>query len=80
MPYPISDAAGLFLDEIEDKGFVRPVKVQVGLSDGRMTELAAGDLAVGKPVVIGQTADSEKATAHGNGPGSGAAPGQPATE
>ena len=37
---------------VEEKGFVRPIKVQVGITDGRMTAVA-GDLSEGKPVVIG---------------------------
>src|SRR5579864_203667 len=38
---------------IEDKGLVRPVAVRLGISDGHVTELLDGELAEGKPVVIG---------------------------
>jgi HlyD family secretion protein len=38
---------------VEDKGYVRPVVVQVGLSDGESTEVVGGDLAEGVAVVVG---------------------------
>ena len=39
---------------IEDGGYVRPVKVQIGLSDGIQTEIVGGDLKEGATVVIGE--------------------------
>jgi HlyD family secretion protein len=38
---------------IEDKGSVRPVKLHLGLTDGAWTEILAGDLAEGQPVITG---------------------------
>lgn len=38
---------------VEDQGHVRPIKVRLGLSDGKATEVVAGDLKEGTPVVIG---------------------------
>src|SRR5262249_2125257 len=38
----------------QDGKFVRPVKVQIGLSDGAMTEIVKGDLEPGAVIVIGQ--------------------------
>jgi HlyD family secretion protein len=35
-------------------GFVRPVHVRTGLSDGAMTEVEAKDLSEGMPVVVGE--------------------------
>src|SRR5262249_27595079 len=32
---------------VEDRGFLRPVKVRVGLSDGAVTEIVEGDVAEG---------------------------------
>ena len=49
------DGAARGLVWVEDKGFVRPVKVRIGISDGRRTEVA-GELAEGSSVVIGLTA------------------------
>jgi HlyD family secretion protein len=44
---------------VVDGLFVRPVKVQVGLSDGIVSEIAPGELQEGTPVVVGETiADS----------------------
>ena len=37
---------------VADDGFVRPVKVQAGLSDGLVTEIKGGDLDVGARVVV----------------------------
>jgi HlyD family secretion protein len=39
---------------VEDNGFVRPVKVKTGLSDGAMTEIVAGDIPEGATVVVGE--------------------------
>src|SRR5262249_18550986 len=39
---------------LEDHGFVRPVPVQVGLSDGAMTEISADGIDEGTPVVVGE--------------------------
>jgi HlyD family secretion protein len=36
---------------VEDSGFVRPVKVRTGLTDGAMTEIVGGDLTEGAVVV-----------------------------
>jgi HlyD family secretion protein len=38
---------------VEDGGFVRPVKVRIGLNDGGLTEVVEGDLTEGMSVVIG---------------------------
>jgi len=47
------DRAPQHLVWVEDKGFVRPVKVRIGLSDGRRTEIVQGDLAEGQQIVTG---------------------------
>jgi HlyD family secretion protein len=39
---------------VEDNGFVRPVKVRVGLSDGLMTEVSGEGLDDGTDVVVGE--------------------------
>jgi HlyD family secretion protein len=39
---------------VTDGEFVRPVKVQIGLSDGSMTEILGGDIAEGAEVVAGE--------------------------
>jgi HlyD family secretion protein len=39
---------------VEDGGFVRPVKVQTGLTNGLMTEVVGGDIKEGDAVVIGE--------------------------
>jgi HlyD family secretion protein len=44
---------------VEDGGFVRPVKVQIGLSDGLQTEIIGGDIREGTAVVIGESRASE---------------------
>ena len=38
---------------VQEEGFVRPVKVKVGLSDGAMTEITGGDLAENTEVITG---------------------------
>src|SRR5262245_64274042 len=38
---------------VEEKGFVRPIKVKTGLSDGTVTEVTAGELEEGTEVVVG---------------------------
>src|SRR5262249_8543062 len=38
---------------VEEDGFVRPVKVRIGLTDGGMTEIVSGDLTEGMAVVTG---------------------------
>jgi hypothetical protein len=43
---------------VEDNGLVRPVAVRLGISDGHVMELLEGDLAEGKPVVIGTRTSS----------------------
>jgi HlyD family secretion protein len=40
---------------VADNGFVRPVRVQIGLSDGVSTEIVGGDLHEGMEVVIGES-------------------------
>jgi HlyD family secretion protein len=40
---------------VEDGGFVRPIKVHIGLSDGLNTEIVSGDLQEGVAVVLGET-------------------------
>jgi HlyD family secretion protein len=40
---------------VEDGGFVRPVKVRIGLSDGLMTEVVGGDVQQGAAVVVGES-------------------------
>jgi HlyD family secretion protein len=48
---------------VEDEGFVRPVKVRTGLSDGAMTEVLEGDLDEGTALVVGEThADADAAS------------------
>jgi hypothetical protein len=37
-----------------DEGFVRPVVVAIGPSDGTMTEVSGSDVQEGMPVVIGE--------------------------
>jgi HlyD family secretion protein len=39
---------------VADKGFVRPVRVKIGLSDGVSTEILGGDLREGMDVVVGE--------------------------
>jgi HlyD family secretion protein len=40
---------------VQDGGFVRPVKVHIGLSDGLNTEVISGDLQEGLAVVVGES-------------------------
>jgi HlyD family secretion protein len=40
---------------VEDNGFVKPVKVRIGLSDGLQTEIVKGDIQEGANVVVGET-------------------------
>jgi HlyD family secretion protein len=40
---------------VQDGGFVRPVKVQLGLTDGNRTEVVGGDLPEGAALVTGET-------------------------
>src|SRR5439155_24317281 len=39
---------------VEDHGFVRPVKVRIGLTDAAMTEIVSGDLSEGAAIVVGE--------------------------
>jgi HlyD family secretion protein len=39
---------------VEDNGYVRPVKVTTGLSDGLQTEIVKGDIPEGATVVVGE--------------------------
>jgi HlyD family secretion protein len=41
-------------------GALKPVPVQIGISDGRMTELLSGDLKEGERVVVGENSDGGK--------------------
>src|SRR5262249_21151207 len=38
---------------VEEGGFVRPIKVKIGLTDGAQTEILGGDIQEGTPIVIG---------------------------
>jgi HlyD family secretion protein len=40
---------------IEDNGFVKPVRVRIGLSDGLQTEIVKGDIQEGANVVVGES-------------------------
>jgi HlyD family secretion protein len=44
---------------VEDGGYVRPVKVRLGLSDGLMTEVVEGDIKESDTVVIGENRSGE---------------------
>ncbi len=48
---------------VNEDGSVRPVVVQVGLSDGQLSEITAGDLAEGATVVTGVRSTTPTATA-----------------
>jgi HlyD family secretion protein len=48
---------------VEDNGFVRPIRLHIGLSDGVNTEVVDGDLPEGTPVVLGEA----RANANANG-------------
>lgn len=50
---------------VEENGFVRPVKVHTGLTDGAMTEINSGDVAEKSAVVIG----AHKASSEGGSGG-----------
>lgn len=39
---------------VEDNGFVKPIKVRIGLSDGLQTEIVKGEIAEGAKVVVGE--------------------------
>jgi HlyD family secretion protein len=52
---------------VEDGKFVRPVKVEAGLSDGARTEVAAAELAEGRAVVVG-TEQGDPAVEGGRNP------------
>ncbi len=43
---------------VEDNGFVKPVKVRIGLSDGLQTEIVKGDVQEGAAVVVGESRPS----------------------
>jgi HlyD family secretion protein len=53
---------------VEDGGFVRPIKVQTGLSDGLNTEIVGGDIQEGAAVVIGESRASDNGGGAGNNP------------
>ena len=44
---------------VAEKRFVRPVAVELGLSDGLTTEITGGDVHEGEPVVVGESARTE---------------------
>jgi HlyD family secretion protein len=44
---------------VEDGGFVKPVKVKIGLSDGLQTEIVSDDLKEGTALVIGESKASD---------------------
>jgi HlyD family secretion protein len=39
---------------VADAGFVRPLKVKIGMTDGAMTEITGGDVKEGTEVVVGE--------------------------
>jgi HlyD family secretion protein len=45
---------------VEEKGELRPVKLRLGISDGRVTEVVEGELKEGTPVVIGTSSGAGK--------------------
>lgn len=47
---------------ISDDGFVRPVEVEIGLSDSNHVEIVAGDLAEGTEVIVGESPAVRKQT------------------
>ena len=50
---------------VEDSGFVKPVKVTIGLTDGLQTEIVKGDLQEGAAVVVGEArANAEGGTSN----------------
>jgi HlyD family secretion protein len=44
---------------VPERRLVRPVTVQIGLSDGLVTEVTGGDLRAGQPVVVGEGAGAD---------------------
>jgi HlyD family secretion protein len=44
---------------VAEKRFVRPVAVEIGLSDGLATEIMRGDVHEGEPLVVGESARAE---------------------
>jgi HlyD family secretion protein len=44
---------------VEDGGYVRPLKVKTGLSDGLQTEIVKGDIKEGAEIVIGESRASD---------------------
>jgi HlyD family secretion protein len=44
---------------VEDGGFVRPVKVRIGVGDGGMTEVVGDELQEGTEVVVGEAANGD---------------------
>jgi HlyD family secretion protein len=46
---------------VEDGGYARPIDVQVGLSDGTMTEIAGPDVKVGMKVIVGEATKGDRA-------------------
>jgi HlyD family secretion protein len=46
---------------VEDKGYVRPIKVRIGLSDGVQTEIVKGDIQEGAAVVVGEGRPTDSA-------------------
>jgi HlyD family secretion protein len=52
-----------------DGRFVRPIDVQLGLSDGKETEIATGDLKEGQAVVVGPAAKASDSRQSGAGVG-----------
>jgi HlyD family secretion protein len=51
---------------VEEEGFVRPVQVQTGLSDGIRAEVTSDELKEGTRVVIGEQRRNEEGTATKN--------------
>jgi HlyD family secretion protein len=47
---------------VEEGGYVRPVRVRIGPSDGAQTEVVDGDLPEGAAVVVGETRGGSNAT------------------
>ncbi|MFL5243664.1 MAG: HlyD family secretion protein [Gemmataceae bacterium] len=46
---------------VEDGGFVKPIKVKTGLTDGLNTEIVGGDIEQGRAVVVGENRASDAA-------------------
>ncbi len=49
---------------VQDDGYVRPVEVRTGLSDGLVTEIVGGELAEGQAVVLGEVAEADSGTSN----------------